>query len=304
MSMMGKLWRNSVCAAVLMAYPGFASAQEYNRSYVIPPDDAAIMKADMDALAREAKEHDKQEEAEKIPEFKPTGYVEGGLNASRATNDYGNGFGQYVRGEVQTDPKNRWNAEAGHQHKFHENGTYGGIGNTHLWNEDMYTTIGISGGMKGSFLPRTRVDASINRMWREQRLLTTLGYMYFDSMGRNYSNSILLGATYYFPELWILQGGVWLNRSSPGGVNSASGFVGVMYGTNKDQFFNIRFDYGREAYQVINSGNTITDFNSHAILLGWRKWLGENWGFNAQADYYHNPFYNRTGGSLGVFYEF
>jgi YaiO family outer membrane protein len=55
---------------------------------------------------------------------------------------------------------------------------------------------------------------------------------------------------------------------------------------------------------LIGPATTLTQFQSQTLTVTWRKWMGNNWGFNFVGDYYHNPFYNRGGSSLGFFKEF
>ena len=239
------------------------------------------------------------------PEFAPKGFVEAGGNFSSLSKNYQNWSGEYAKGEYQADQDNRWSGELLNQREFGAEGNYGAIGNTHNWNENWYSTVNVGGGSSAFFLPKYRVDAFINRKWLDDRqLITTLGFGDYKAQDVHEDRSVFLGATYYFKEPWILQGGVRFNNSSPGSVNSTSEFVAVTQGRDKEQFITLRYGYGKEAYQIVGVGNTLSDFNSQIISLEIRKWLGKKWGVNARGEEYLSPNYNRIGGSLGVFREF
>lgn len=241
------------------------------------------------------------------PAFQSAGVVEAGANYHFVTNDFGDWFGQYLKGEIQTDPNNRWNAEALHQREFGGSGFYGAVGNTHVFNEDWYSVVNIGAGADAEFLPRYRIDVFLNRKWLSQRqLVTTIGVGEYKAMdGQHRDRSLFLGSSYYFQTIpWIVQGGIRFNTSDPGGVNSTSQFVAVTQGRNKDHFITLRYGFGEEAYQIIDSGQTLSDFNSQVVSLQVKKWVGDDWGFNTQAERYHNPNYDRTGFTFGLFKEF
>jgi YaiO family outer membrane protein len=239
-------------------------------------------------------------------DFIPSGYVEAGGNYHAVSNNFGNWSGQYLKGEVQTDPRNRWNAEMLNQRQFGSSGVYGAIGNTHIFDEDWFSSVTFgSGGSTAVFLPRYRIDAFLNRKWLERRqLITTFGLGANEFPNDYKDKNIFLGATYYFDAPWTIQGGVRYNVSSPGSVDSLSQFIAVSQGRTKDRIITLRYGYGKEAYQIVGPGNVLSEFYSHQGTLELRQWINERWGFNVRGDRYDNPNYNRTGVSLGVFREF
>jgi len=239
--------------------------------------------------------------------FVSSGYVEVGGDVDSVSHDYGNWAGEYLKGEVQTDPDNRWNSEVLNQTEFKSTGVYGNIGNTHTFNRDWFSSVTVGAGDGGVYLPRYRVDAFINKKWLEDRqLITTLGLGGDKAMDSHSDASVYMGATYYFKSPWIVQGGIRFNDSNPGGVYSTSQFAAITQGADKDHFLTLRYGFGREAYQVVGPATTqvLTDFPSQQASLDWRQWVGDSWGFDTLAERYHNPNYNRTGLTLGIFKEF
>lgn len=237
--------------------------------------------------------------------FKPSGMVEVGGNFHSLSDGFSDWLGQYAKGEMQTDPANRWNLETLHQREFDDSGFYGAIGNTHTFNRDWYSAISIGAGTGAFFLPDYRVDAFLNRKWLAHRqLVTTLGIGFYNAKDEHHDQSIFLGATYYFEAPWIVQAGVRFNNSSPGSVNSFSEFVALTQGENKKHFITFRYGFGEEAYQLIGPAQALSDFNSQQASVEVKKWLEEDWGFTARVERYHNPNYDRTGVSVGLFREF
>ncbi len=232
-------------------------------------------------------------------------YVEAGVNYHNVSNNQGNWSGQFIAGQVQTDPWNRWNAQLQHQKAFHDEGYLVAVGNTHTFDEEWFSNVGIALGTNANFLSRFRADAAINRRWPGmQNLVTTAGLSYSRAENTYSSTGLLLGASYYFNAPWVIQGGVRLDRSDPGSVYGYSTFGAVTYGYQKRFFLTATAGYGREAYQLLGAGAVVNEFNSHNFGLNWRQWIGEDWGFNLGSEYYTNPAYHRTGGTFSIFKEF
>ncbi len=233
-----------------------------------------------------------------------TNYVESGGNYLVLTDGFGNWTGGYARGVI-TQKNNTWNAEINGQHEFGDAGVYFGAGDTYNFNPDWYGSLTL-GSSAGRFIwPRFRADGFINKKWMARRqLITTFGFGYYAAKDVHRDHSFFIGSTYYFGKPWILEEGIRFNVSNPGSVFSPAGFVAVTQGRNLQHYITVRAGLGKEAYQLIGPTSTITDFHSQTLTITWRQWVGPHWGFNAVADYYHNPTYLRGGMSFGFFKEF
>ena len=236
--------------------------------------------------------------------LKSTGYIEAGVNHATLSNGYQNWNGQFVRGMVVSG-NNYWNADVAHWSQFGDTGTYGALGNTHIWDQDWHTNVTVGGSSGGFFLPHYRVDAFLNRKFLpDRRLVLTVGTGYVEAKDDHTDHSLYLGATYYAPSNWIFDAGVRGNKSDPGSVYSSYQHVAVTYGQNKDQYVTANIAWGREAYQIIGPGTVISDFSSSSGTLIWRKWLTSTWGINLRGERYLNPTYSRTGVDASVFFDF
>lgn len=233
------------------------------------------------------------------------GYIETGAEIHSLTGGFPNWSGEYVKGEIKTSDKNSWNAELTNQKKFGDGGVYGSIGNTHTFDENWFTNLNIGAGSDAVFLPRYRVDAFLNRRWGdEKKLITTVGIGTYKAQKTYDDKNVSFGATYYFAEPFILQGGIRFNRSDPKSVYSSSEYIAVTQGRAQEHFITLRYGFGKEAYELQGANVGINDFYSHEASLNWRQWISEDWGFNLRAEFYHNPSYIRRGIALGIFREF
>ena len=235
----------------------------------------------------------------------PHGFVEAGANHHSLTGNFDNWNGLYAKGIWQQYSDQIWNWEVLRQSEFNDRGTYFSGGLTHTIDEDWYLMAGVGISSAGFFLPKHRVDFTLNRKWLPERnLVTTVGTGYITARDAHRDRALLLGAAYYFETPWILEGGVRWNHSTPGSINTNRYFMAVTQGQDKVRYLTLRLETGREAYQLIDVSSLLVDFHSDVISFTWREWLQKGWGLNAVIERYSNPFYNRHGVIVGIFREF
>lgn len=233
-----------------------------------------------------------------------TNYVESGGSYMDLSNGYGYWADGYGRGAWNVK-NNTWNAEVTGRHEFGDAGVYFATGDTHTFDPNWYASLTLGSSAGGFFWPRLRTDAFLNRKWLgSKRWITTIGYSYYAAKDVHRDHSFYLGSTYYFEKPWILEVGTYFNLSNPGTVFAPAGFLAATHGRNKHYYVVVRAGFAEEAYQLIGPTTTLTDFNSQTLTITWRKWAGQNWGFNFVGDYYHSPFYTRGGSSFGLFKDF
>lgn len=239
-----------------------------------------------------------------VPERERLSFVEIGGSYRQLTSDLGDWSGGYARG-VLVSGKDIWTGEVNGQHEFGDAGTYFAAGDTHNFNPNWYASLTLGSSIQGFFWPRFRADAFLNHKSRPRKqLITTAGYGYYAAKDVHRDQSIFLGTVYYFASPWIVEEGVRFNISNPGVVFSPAGFVAVTQGRNKRHYITLNAGFGEEAYQLIGPNTVLTRFPSQNATVTWRQWTGANWGFCLIADYYHSQYYEREGGSFGLFKEF
>lgn len=231
-------------------------------------------------------------------------YIEAGGNYLRLTSNFGSWSGGYMRGSLSTGT-DVWNGEISGQREFGDTGIFAGVGDTHTFNSDWYGSLSVGSSVGGFFWPRYRLDGFINRKaLKRKQWIASAGFSYYAAKDSHRDRGFALGSTYYFDRPWVLESGVRFNLSNPGAVFSPSGFVALTQGRNKQHYVVVRLGLGIEAYQILGGATTLVDFQSQTVTVTWRRWMGENWGFNLVGDYYHNPFYSRAGTTVGVFKDF
>jgi YaiO family outer membrane protein len=195
--------------------------------------------------------------------------------------------------------------ELSQNRRFDQNGTFVGLSDTYTFNEDWYGWVSIGAGDGAFYLPRYRVDTSLSRKWLDRKnLVTSFGLGYYDAPDGHIDRSVTAALTYYFEGPWIVEGGVRLNNSSPGSIESQQQFVAVTYGRDKQDLVTARYGYGGEGYLSIASDTQLVNFDSHESSIAWRHWVNPRTGFILGANRYNNPSYNRTGVILGIFHDF
>jgi YaiO family outer membrane protein len=237
------------------------------------------------------------------------GYLEAGYGHSGLTAPNPNWNDVYFRGMI-SGGSNAFTGELVRQGRWGDSGWYGNIGWLRILNPDWYTDLYVGTSVGGSFLPRLRTDAFINRKLLKQRqLVTTFGFGYDRAKQINgmVPDSFRGHAefAYYLQHLPLsAQAGIDVTRSQPGSLLARTQHMAVTYGHDKERYLTIRYEFGREAYEVLDRETAIFDFPIHNFQFTWREWIGFNWGLNFVLEHDRNQFYRRTGGSLGFFLDF
>lgn len=216
------------------------------------------------------------------------------------------GFGDWkgvgVRLSIPAGTRDTWYAEALQRSAFGDAGTYISLGNQHVWSERWYSYIAVAGGSGDFVLPDLRVDASLSHKWgARQALVTTLGTTLIDAK-LGYRDAGAFGAlTAYLSPVAVAEVGVRATRSTPGDVDAARGNGALTLGRQGKAVVVLRGSSGREGYQLLGTNAAVRRFTSHEGAVSWRQWLGSGGGLFLQGEHYRNPYYRRTGVTIGVF---
>jgi len=233
------------------------------------------------------------------------GYIEVGGSRSDLTDPQPHWTDAYVRGVINLTPTNSFSLETDRQARFGDSGYFGSIGLTHSFTPNLYTNAYVGSSVGGDFLPKFRFDGFVNyKLLPEKQLVANLGVGYDKAKTANSAMRYMAGATYYFNFPIILQGGATFTHASPGSILATTYNLAVTEGREKEHYITVRAELGREAYEVVNTGNTLVDFPIHSYSVNWRQWIGMGWGFNFNFQRELNPYYNRNGATLGFFLDF
>ncbi|AWY61595.1 hypothetical protein A8H35_26000 [Burkholderia thailandensis] len=222
---------------------------------------------------------------------------------AHVTNGYGDWYGVHLRGLYQAGG-HTFIGELAQLHRFHESTQLGAITYLQDMGPDWFGGIGFSGTTSGTILPSARVDLSLNRKLLANRsLVLSAGAGYAWNRDGHRDQLYHLGAIWYAVPKWIFEAGWNYTVDSPGSVKAPTYYGAITYGEVGKSLVVLRGGFGREAYQAIGNNAQITDFRSHEVSLKWRYWVTRKWGTQVEFDYYHNPYYSRIGGEVGMFYR-
>jgi YaiO family outer membrane protein len=234
----------------------------------------------------------------------PRGTLEAGVSAAGVDNGYGDWRALYVTAALPVGVSTVLFPEIATSQRFHDAGTLFGLGATQTLSDDWYLFGAATTSAGGFYLPRARGTVTLNRkLLSTRRLVLNVGTSYAQWKDAHSDVGIAAGAAYYFDAPFIVEGGTNRNVSRPGDVASQSYFVAVTEGRAGAHYLILRASGGREAYAALAPGQVITDFASRSISLSWRRWVRPTAGVVVGAERYANPFYGRTGLSLGAFWN-
>lgn len=224
--------------------------------------------------------------------------------AQSLSNGYGDWKDLTLSGVYSTN-QHVLRAEASMNRRFNQDGLFVGAADTYTFNDDWYGSFAVGVGDGAFYLPRYRVDGSIYRkMLPERNLVGSIGAGYYRAPDGHTDNILSLGLTYYFVSPWILEGGVRLNNSRPGSINTQQQFVAATYGRDKHDLITARYGWGKEGYLAITADSQIVNFKSSEASLSWRHWFSPTTGLLVSALRYTNPTYRRSGVNIGLFSSF
>ena len=220
----------------------------------------------------------------------------------QVTGGYGDWHGVGLRLSVPVGRSDTWFAEALQRTAFRDAGTHLSVANQHVWNERLYSYASVGGGSGDFVLPDLRADASLSAKWGARRaLVTTLGTTFIDAKRGYRDVGGFAALTGYLSPWAVAEGGMRVTRSTPGDVDAARGNGAVTLGRQGRTVVVLRGSSGREGFQLLGQGAAVRRFSSHEGAASLRQWLGAYGGVLLQGEHYRNPFYRRTGVTLGVF---
>lgn len=240
------------------------------------------------------------------------GYLEIGGSHSGLTDGYAPWTDFYVRGML-SGGHNALTGELTREARFGDSGWFGGLGLTRTVSENWYVQFSAGGSAGGFFLPRFRTDLLINRkLLHRRQLVATAGVGFDQSKTVDHDWRAQAGGAYYFDKYpVVLQGGLMWTHASPGNILARTQYLAVSQGHDKEHFISIRYEWGREGYEVLGpptplapAFNVAEDFPEHTATVTWRQWVGPNWGVNFNIEQHQEPAYHRLGGTAGVFIDF
>ena len=220
----------------------------------------------------------------------------------RVSGGFGDWRGVAVRLSVPAGAHDTWFVEALSRRAFRDEGVYLSAANQHVWSERWYSYVAIGGGSGDFVLPDARVDAALSRKWGAGgALVTTVGATLVDAKLGYRDLGAVGSVTAYLSPVAVAEVGVRATRSTPGDVDATRGTGALTLGRQGRAVVVLRGSTGGEGFQLLGAAGAVRRFSSTEGAVSWRQWLGRAGGVQLQGEAYRNPYYTRTGVTLGVF---
>jgi YaiO family outer membrane protein len=177
------------------------------------------------------------------------------------------------------------------------------------WTPSFYTIQSVSGAPQRTgdpiYFPETRYDVRLN--WKlppERRLILGVGLTHFALGGPTKGDILDLGAVYYRGKV-VLTGDLFVNRSRPGDLMSASGSMSLQYGTEGAYWLGLTVGGGRELYRIELRTPLDVRLDGYTVDLFYRRWFTRHVGFLVTGTFQEKlEAYRRGGVSCRLFFDF
>lgn len=231
----------------------------------------------------------------------PSRQLEAGAFYHRVSNGFGDWTGATARLTLQ-GTGNVWYVDARAQRAFRDEGVYGALTHVRDLSDGVYFSAGLGAGTGAFALPAFRGDASLHwKLGRARRVVLTTGGTYVRAR-QSFEDVAAAASLTWYASGAVLELGGRVNWSYPGAVRTERVMAGATLGRPGGRTVVLRGSAGREGYQLTGATQTLRRFSSQEGEALWREPIGRGWSVLLGGTWYHNPFYDRAGGSLGFGY--
>ncbi len=228
----------------------------------------------------------------------PAGWLQADAFYHGVSDNFGDWKGVGLRLVAPAGGSAVWYLDAQAQEAFRDRGVYGAVGHRHQLGR-WFTLVSAGGGTGDFVLPDLRADWTLGRTWGPTvgTMLTTT----YVNAKQGYEDLAVGGSlVFYFPGA-VLEAGGRANWSWPDAVRTGRAHGALTLGRERQRYVTLRGSAGQEGYQLAGTTAITRRFDSREAAIAWREWLGGGVGFLLEGVWYDNPFYTRTGVTVGVF---
>jgi YaiO family outer membrane protein len=230
----------------------------------------------------------------------PGGWIEANGFAQRVSNDFGDWRGIYLR-SVRPSRVDTWYVEGMALEAFGQRGGQVGATHRHDWSQHLFHVLGATVGSGAAILPRVRTDGMLGvRFGSRNEWQATAGGSYVKSTTSLYDVAATTSLAWYAPRALVLEAAARFNDSRPGNIASHRLFGVAILTPSPRRSISLRAGGGTEGWQIVSATTTLRRFASQDYSLAWREKLSAHWALSVQGDHYTNPYYTRTGATLGA----
>ena len=230
----------------------------------------------------------------------PGKWSEVNIFSQAVTNQFGDWSGGYAR-VVMPTARNTFYGEVLALRAFGSQGVQLGATHRHDWSDRLFSVLGVNLGDGAPILPRLRSDGQLGiRLGDRRQWQLAAGGSYVKSPFQLYDVAATGSLAWFAPRMLLLEVGGRYNASRPGDIRSHRLHGVAVLTPSPRRSLSARFVGGSEGWQIVTSQTTLQRFHSAELALAWREKLSSTWALSVQGDRYTNPFYTRTGVTLGI----
>jgi len=215
-----------------------------------------------------------------------------------------NGFGHWSGAAARltlSGGRSAWYLDGKGQRAFGDEGVYGALTYVGDLTSRLFVSAGVGSGTGDFVFPDFRADAAIHaKLGPERRVVVFAGGTLVDAKLGFEDLAAFGGVTWYASSHAVFEVGGRINWSDPGGVRSERVNASATLGRTGRRLIVLRGSAGREGYQLAGAGQVLRRFDSHEAEVLWQEPLSRRWGIVLGGTWYHNPFYDRAGASIGL----
>jgi YaiO family outer membrane protein len=166
--------------------------------------------------------------------------------------------------------------------------------------------LAVSGSDAPTIAARWRLDAQYSRkLGAAKNIVGSVGGFISSTADGHRDRSAIVSAAWYAAEKHVVEGGLRIARSDPGGQTASRVFGVYTWGLVGHDTVTVRAEGGREAYQSLGEAKiAVANFSSQEIGLNWRHWLTAEAGLGLNAASYSNPTYRKNTLGVNAFFNF
>jgi YaiO family outer membrane protein len=229
-------------------------------------------------------------------------YVEGGLDFSYFTNDYGLGNNEWMAFILSRPADFSLRLDAGRSERFNDVGIGGGALFTKFFPHGWNAAFGASGGHSRYILPKYRLDASVGKAFLpEGNLQISLGYAHVQFNSPNYFDRISPAVSWWANDHWIFGGYFNYDIGQPGDTATKYGGVGATWFTWEERYIGAQVAGGKINYLQLSEVDYLVAYDEFAVKLYYTEYFSRTLGLNSRAEYLTNELFDMYGISVSIF---
>jgi YaiO family outer membrane protein len=214
------------------------------------------------------------------------------------------GFGHWSGAAARltlSGSRSAWFVDAKGQRAFGDEGVYGAVTFVGDLTSRVFVSAGLGSGTGDFVFPDLRADAAVHlKLGSARRVVVFAGGTRVDAKLGFEDLATFGGLTWYASARAVLEIGGRVNWSDPGGVRSERVNASATLGRTGGRLVVLRGNAGREGYQLAGPGQVLRRFDSHEAEMVWQEPFARRWSLVLGGTWYHNPFYDRAGASIGL----